>query len=112
MRWDPPAAPTCRDRLLPFGSLDPVTVRDRARAMGRIINELKLSALKLHPPHQLFYPNQYRDGLEALAVIYRMAEQARLPVMIHIKRRSTGAPCRFAKGPRRSECVILCVGVV
>jgi hypothetical protein len=72
-----------RDRLLPFGSVDPTTVADPARAMDRIIEELKLVALKLHPPHQLFFPNQYRNGLGALEIIYRKAEQARLPVMIH-----------------------------
>lgn len=72
-----------RDRLLPFGSLDPTSARDPAAAMARIINDLKLPALKLHPPHQLFYPNQYRDGLASLETIYRMAEEARLPVMIH-----------------------------
>ncbi|MEE8201707.1 MAG: amidohydrolase family protein [Candidatus Acidoferrales bacterium] len=71
------------DRLLPFGSLDPTTVRDPERSMGRIIEELKLPAIKLHPPHQLFYPNQYRAGLTALEVIYRRAQEARLPVMIH-----------------------------
>ena len=72
-----------RDRLLPFGSLDPTTVKDAAASMDRIINDLKLPALKLHPPHQLFYPNQYQDGLKSLEVIYRKAEEARLPVMIH-----------------------------
>jgi predicted TIM-barrel fold metal-dependent hydrolase len=59
-----------RDRLLPFGSLDPATVTDAAASMDRIINDLKLPGLKLHPPHQLFYPNQYRDGLKALEIIY------------------------------------------
>ncbi|MFQ5777610.1 MAG: amidohydrolase family protein [Terriglobia bacterium] len=72
-----------RDRLLPFGSLDPTTVKEPAASMDRIINDLKLPALKLHPPHQLFYPNQYRDGLRPLEVIYRKAEEAALPVMIH-----------------------------
>jgi predicted TIM-barrel fold metal-dependent hydrolase len=72
-----------RDRLLAFGSLDPATVKDAAASMDRITNELKLPALKLHPPHQLFYPNQYRDGLKSLEIIYRKAEAARLPVMIH-----------------------------
>ena len=70
--WAAAYARDFRDRLIPFGSLDPATVKDAAASMGRILNELKLPALKLHPPHQLFYPNQYRDGLEALAVIYQI----------------------------------------
>jgi len=81
--WAAAYARDFRDRLLPFGSLDPTTVKDAAASMKRIINDLRLPALKLHPPHQLFYPNQYREGLAALEVIYRLAEQARLPVMIH-----------------------------
>lgn len=81
--WAAAYARDFRDRLIPFGSLDPNTVKDAAASTERIINELKLPALKLHPPHQLFYPNQYRDGLKSLEVIYRLAEQARLPVMIH-----------------------------
>ena len=72
-----------RDRLLPFGSVDPTTAKDPAAEMDRVINDLKLAALKLHPPHQLFYPNDYLDGLEALEIIYRKAEEARFPVMIH-----------------------------
>lgn len=81
--WVASYARDFRDRLLPFGGLDPTTGRDPDRAMARLIQELKLAAVKLHPPHQLFYPNQYRDGLKALEVIYRTAEQARLPIMIH-----------------------------
>ena len=81
--WAAAYARDFRDRLIPFASLDPNTVKDAAASMERILNELKLPALKLHPPHQLFYPNQHRDGLKSLEVIYRLAEQARLPVMIH-----------------------------
>lgn len=81
--WAAAYARDFRDRLLPFGSLDPTTARDPAGSMARIVNDLKLPGLKLHPPHQLFYPNQHREGLRALETIYRIAEQARLPVMIH-----------------------------
>jgi predicted TIM-barrel fold metal-dependent hydrolase len=72
-----------RDRFIPFGGIDPTTVKDAAATMDRILHEWKLPALKLHPPHQLFYPNQYRTGLKSLETIYRLAEQVRLPVMIH-----------------------------
>lgn len=81
--WAAAYARGFRDRLLPFGSLDATTVKDPSASMDRIIHELKLPALKLHPPHQLFYPNQYRNGLKALEVIYRKAEEASMPVMIH-----------------------------
>ncbi len=81
--WAANYARDFRDRLIPFGSVDPTTVKDAAATMGRILNEWKLPAIKLHPPHQLFYPNQYRSGLKSLETIYRLAEEARLPVMIH-----------------------------
>lgn len=81
--WAARYAGNFRDRLIPFGSLDPTTARDAAASMDRIIHDLRLPALKLHPPHQLFYPNQYLDGLKPLETIYRKAEEARLPVMIH-----------------------------
>lgn len=72
-----------RDRLLPFGSLDPRTCLDPADEMDRLIHDLKLAALKLHPPHTLFYPNAYLDGMEALRVVYEKAQDAHLPIMIH-----------------------------
>ena len=39
--------------------------------------------LKVHPPHQLIYPNAYRDGLPQQADIYERAQQLGLPVMFH-----------------------------
>ena len=81
--WAAAYARDHRDRLIPFGSVDPTTTKDAAAEMDRIINDLKLAAVKIHPPHQLCYPNDYLDGLDALAVIYRKAEEARMPVMIH-----------------------------
>ncbi len=72
-----------RDRLLPFGSVDPTTTPDARAAMLRILDDFGMVGLKLHPPHQLFRANQYRDGLEPLATIYEMAEDAGLPVTIH-----------------------------
>jgi hypothetical protein len=81
--WAANYARDFRDRLIPFGSIDPTTTTDAAATMGRILSAWKLPAIKLHPPHQLFYPNAYRDGLKPLETIYRMAEEARLPIMIH-----------------------------
>lgn len=72
-----------RDRLIPFGSVDPTTAKDPVGEMDRIINDLQFSGIKIHPPHQLVYPNEYLDGLKALEIVYRKAEEARLPVMIH-----------------------------
>jgi hypothetical protein len=81
--WSAGFARGHRDRLLPFGSVDPTTTRDARTEMLRILDDYGMAGLKLHPPHQLFRANQYREGLEPLATIYGMAEEAGLPVMIH-----------------------------
>jgi predicted TIM-barrel fold metal-dependent hydrolase len=39
--------------------------------------------LKVHPPHQLLYPNAYRDNLPQQAQIYERAQALGLPVMFH-----------------------------
>lgn len=83
---NPYIARYCRgrtDRLVAMGSVHPRFTRDPAADVDRIV-EMGIRALKIHPPHQLFHPNDYRDGkLPALEVIYRKAVEHRLPVMFH-----------------------------
>lgn len=69
-------------RLIAFGSVHPRYVADAGAEVDRLAN-IGIRALKIHPPHQLFSPNAYRDGLGALAVIYERAQAIGLPVMIH-----------------------------
>jgi len=69
-------------RLLPYGGVDPVTTRDAAGGVRRLL-ELGTRVLKLHPPHQAFAANDYTRGLESLAVIYKMCEDHGLPVLVH-----------------------------
>jgi predicted TIM-barrel fold metal-dependent hydrolase len=69
-------------RLIAFGSVHPRYVRDAAGETERLAN-LGIRALKIHPAHQLFAPNAYRDGLGPLAAIYERAQALGLPVMIH-----------------------------
>lgn len=73
------------DRIIPFGGIDPHTSDDIERRVAYIIEGLGVRGIKLHPPHQLFAPNAYRDGgdLRTLAVIYEMAEDSGVPIMIH-----------------------------
>jgi predicted TIM-barrel fold metal-dependent hydrolase len=71
------------DRLLPFGGVDPRApgVADR---MEDLISKYEVRGVKIHPPHQLLYPNSYRtEGLKGLETVYTMAEDNGLPVMIH-----------------------------
>ena len=73
------------DRLLPVGGVHPRLSRDPAGDLGRIVEQHGIRAIKLHPPHQLFRPNAYRDGgdLPGLAALYERAQRLRLPVIVH-----------------------------
>ena len=71
-----------RDRLLPVGSVDPLHERDVRSEIARVL-DLGIRVIKLHPPHQLFSPNSYRDRLPQLAEIYRACQERGVPVMFH-----------------------------
>jgi uncharacterized protein len=70
------------DRLIAFGSVHPNYVSNAAAEVDRLA-KIGIRALKIHPPHQLFSPNAYRDGLGPLAAVYERAQTIGLPVMIH-----------------------------
>jgi len=70
------------DRLIAVGSVHPRFSKDGYGDARRLF-DLGIRMIKLHPPHQLFSPNAYIDGNEALFGIYRAAQEARIPVMIH-----------------------------
>ena len=71
------------DRLIPYGSVHPRFSKDPAGDMDRIIGDLGIKAIKIHPPHQLLYANEYLNGLEGLGTIYAKAQEYGVPVMIH-----------------------------
>lgn len=77
------------DRLRAFAgvSLDG-DVNDVHRQLDRIIDDLALDGVKIHPPHQDIAPNAYRtppvgadDG--TVTAVYERCAEAGLPVMIH-----------------------------
>ncbi len=71
------------DRLLPFGGVNPRSEDVKVR-MEELLSTLEVKGVKLHPPHQLFYPNSYAtEGLKGLETVYSMAEDDGVPVMIH-----------------------------
>ena len=47
------------------------------------ILRLKIRMIKIHPPHQLLFPNDYLHGVKELEIIYRAAEANGVPVMFH-----------------------------
>jgi predicted TIM-barrel fold metal-dependent hydrolase len=69
-------------RLLSCGSLHP---RHSTNAMADIeeIVRLGLRLIKIHPPHQLFYPNDYLNGMKELELLYRAAQSNGIPIMFH-----------------------------
>jgi uncharacterized protein len=71
-----------RDRLLPVGSVNPLHETSARDEIRRIL-DLGIAMIKIHPPHQLFAPNAYRDKLPQLADVYRECEARRVPVMFH-----------------------------
>lgn len=69
-------------RLIPCGSVHPRHSDNVQRDVEELIR-LGIRLIKIHPPHQLLYPNDYLNGVKELATIYRLAEQHGIPVMIH-----------------------------
>ncbi len=72
------------DRFIAFGGVHPRLCKDPKAEMKRLIEDLRIDALKIHPPHQKVRANGYVDGsAPALKTIYEMAQEASIPVMIH-----------------------------
>ena len=70
------------ERLIAFGSVHPRYATDAGAEVERLA-KIGIRALKIHPAHQLFAPNAYRDGLGPLAAVYERAQALGLPVMVH-----------------------------
>ncbi len=74
------------DRVLACGGVHPRLVASARAARERmdvLCGTLRLSLLKLHPPHQAFALDDYQRGNEALAAIYEKAGEHGVPVMVH-----------------------------
>jgi len=69
-------------RLISCGGLHPRHSWDIGADLEEILR-LKLGMIKIHPPHQLLYPNDYLNGMKELELIYRVAETHGIPVMFH-----------------------------
>jgi predicted TIM-barrel fold metal-dependent hydrolase len=75
-------------RLISCGSLHP---RHTSNVMADVEQLLRLGIrmIKIHPPHQLLFPNAYLTGMKELEIIYRAAEANGIPVMFHTGTSST-----------------------
>ncbi|MFN0205664.1 MAG: amidohydrolase family protein [Planctomycetota bacterium] len=74
------------DRIIACGGVHPRLVKsagDARAQMDRLCGTLKISLIKLHPPHQGFLIDDYQRGNDALAAIYEKAAEYNVPVMVH-----------------------------
>ena len=69
-------------RLIPCGSLHPRHTNNVLADVEQIVR-LGIRMIKIHPPHQLLFPNDYQHGVKELEIIYRAAEANGIPVMFH-----------------------------
>jgi predicted TIM-barrel fold metal-dependent hydrolase len=70
-------------RLIAVGGLLP-THPDPVREVERLVGELHLRGIKLHPPHQLVAPNAYVDETHpGLRGIYATCERLGVPLIVH-----------------------------
>ena len=69
-------------RLLSCGSLHPRHTTNVLADVEQILR-LGIQMIKIHPPHQLLFPNDYLNGVKELEIIYRAAEANGVPVMFH-----------------------------
>ena len=72
-----------RDRLVPVGGIHPRHSRDVVQDMRKLLDDYRLGAIKLHPPHMEMAANAYRGECPSLADVYRLAGEAKRPVLIH-----------------------------
>jgi len=69
-------------RLLSCGSLHPKHTTNVLADVEQLLR-LGIRLIKIHPPHQLLFPNDYLNGVKELEIIYRAAEANGIPVMFH-----------------------------
>jgi predicted TIM-barrel fold metal-dependent hydrolase len=69
-------------RLISCGGLHPRHSQNIMADVEQILR-LKIRMIKIHPPHQLLFPNDYLRGVKELEIIYRAAEANGIPVMFH-----------------------------
>jgi predicted TIM-barrel fold metal-dependent hydrolase len=74
---------TLPERLIAFGGVHPRFAKD-AGGEVRKLADMGIRGIKLHPPHQVFDPGDYREkGMKSLEEIYTACQELKLPIMFH-----------------------------
>jgi uncharacterized protein len=81
-QWVSDYASADRRRLIPCGSLHPRHSTNMLADMEQLVR-LGIRMIKIHPPHQQLFANDYVNGVKELEIIYRAAEANGIPVMVH-----------------------------
>jgi len=66
------------ERLIPFASVNPLTMAKPAEHLERLVKEHGFKGLKLYPTYQQYYPNDAR-----VYPLYAKAQQLGIPVSLH-----------------------------
>ncbi len=69
-------------RLISCGTLDPLNPEQVDERIEQILR-LQVRLIKLHPPHQHFFANDYLNGCKPLEKLYSAAEEHGIPLMLH-----------------------------
>lgn len=72
-----------RDRLVPFGGIHPLHVKNARVEVETLVNKYEFGGIKVHPVHSLYRCNDYEAGEGALRTLYEICERERVPVMVH-----------------------------
>ncbi len=70
-------------RLIAFGSINPQLRTGQEKRTDELLDRLRLRGIKIHPCHQAVFPNDYVNGNESLAYLYRSCQERNIPVMFH-----------------------------
>lgn len=71
-------------RFIAWGGVHPRFCNDVPAEMKRLLDDLKIDGIKIHPPHQGFRANAYlTQDMPGLRQVYAACEERNVPVMIH-----------------------------
>ena len=70
-------------RIIAIGGVHPRLQDEPDREIARVLDDLKVDGVKVHPPHQLVHANDHVAGNHTLRLLYAACEQRRVPVLVH-----------------------------
>ncbi len=82
--WSATYRDGAQGRVIGFGCIHPPACTDVKDEMKRLLDDLRLDGIKIHPPHQALSPDAYRTGdCPDLAFVYEACAERGVPIMFH-----------------------------